>query len=196
MFTGIIQSVGAVTAIDSHDGDARLQFAVGELDMSRVRPGDSIAVNGACLTAVEFDAESFSADVSEETLRLTTLGKLAISAPVNLEPALSLASPLGGHLVTGHVDDVGEIRSCVPESRSTRMEIAVPAALCRYIARKGSVTVDGTSLTVNAVSAEIFTVNIVPHTLERTIMRNYAEGTRVNIEVDLIARYLEQLLNK
>jgi riboflavin synthase len=149
-----------------------------------------------CLTVIELGPKKFAADVSQETLGLTTLGELMVGSAINLEPSLSLASPLGGHLVSGHVDGVGELTSLQPDARSTRMAFAVPQALARYIARKGSITLDGTSLTVNNISAEKIFVNIVPHTLEQTIMGSYTVGTRINVEVDLIARYLERLIEK
>lgn len=196
MFTGIIQAVGEISAIDALHGDSRLQVDSGGLELASIRLGDSIAVNGVCLTVIDLGPKVFAADVSQETLGLTTLGELKISSSVNLEPSLSLASSLGGHLVSGHVDGVAEIVSLQPDARSTRMAFAVPPALARYIARKGSITLDGISLTVNDISAEKIFVNIVPHTLEQTIMGSYTVGSRVNVEVDLIARYLERLIEK
>jgi len=196
MFTGIIQAIGTVMAVDSLEGDSRLHIDSGTLALEAVRPGDSIAVNGVCLTAIDLGPKKFAADVSQETLGLTTLGQLTVGSSINLEPSLTLASPLGGHLVSGHVDGVGELISLHPDARSTRMDFAVPPTLARYIARKGSITLDGTSLTVNDISGEKISVNIVPHTLEQTIMGSYKERTRVNIEVDLIARYLERLIEK
>ncbi len=196
MFTGIIQAVGEIIAIDALHGDSRLQVDSGGLELASIRLGDSIAVNGVCLTVIDLGPKVFAADVSQETLGLTTLGELKISSSVNLEPSLSLASSLGGHLVSGHVDGVAEIVSLQPDARSTRMAFAVPPALARYIARKGSITLDGISLTVNDISAEKIFVNIVPHTLEQTIMGSYTVGSRVNVEVDLIARYLERLIEK
>jgi riboflavin synthase len=196
MFTGIIQAVGEIIAIDALHGDSRLQVDSGGLELASIRLGDSIAVNGVCLTVIDLGPKAFAADVSQETLGLTTLGELKISSSVNLEPSLSLASSLGGHLVSGHVDGVAEIVSLQPDARSTRMAFVVPAALARYIARKGSITLDGISLTVNEISAEKIFVNIVPHTLEQTIMGSYTVGSRVNVEVDLIARYLERLIEK
>jgi len=194
MFTGIIQATGEVRAVDEVGGDARLRIGVGDLNLERVSRGDSIAVSGVCLTVVEFTQDEFAADVSHETLSRTTLGALEVGSQVNLEPSLTLATPLGGHLVSGHVDGVGRLLSLQPDARSTRMEFAVPAELGRYVARKGSITIDGTSLTVNDVTGDAFSVNIVPHTLERTIMEGYEPGTRVNLEVDLVARYLERLI--
>jgi riboflavin synthase len=194
MFTGIIQAVGEIVAVESVGGDARLRIDTGVLDLAGAGLGDSIAVNGVCLTAVEFSPGGFVADVSQETLSLTTLGNARQGSRVNLEPALTLATPLGGHLVSGHVDGIGKLLSMDPDARSTRMEFEVPIELSRYVARKGSITIDGTSLTVNAVEGEKFSVNIVPHTLERTIMGGYTAGAHVNLEVDLVARYLERLL--
>ncbi len=194
MFTGIIQAVGAVSAVEQRDGDRRLTIATPGLDLSQAELGDSIAVNGVCLTAVEFSGGAFVADVSRETLAVTTLETLAVGASVNLEPALALGQALGGHLVSGHVDGVGRLLSREPEARSTRMLFQLPEDLARYVAKKGSICIDGTSLTVNDVEADKFGVNIVPHTLENTIMGSYKPGTPVNLEVDLIARYLERLM--
>jgi riboflavin synthase len=194
MFTGIIQSIGNIVAVEAISGDARLRIAADGLDLSAVSPGDSIAVNGVCLTAVDLRNAEFSADVSRETLDVTTLGNLVASDSVNLEPSLTLGASLGGHLVSGHVDAVSRVTSMDPEARSMRIGISLPAELGRYVAKKGSVTIDGTSLTVNAVSDTELFVNIVPHTSERTIMGGYEVGTPVNIEVDMIARYLERLI--
>lgn len=194
MFTGIIQSVGEILAIEGRGGDARLTVATGKLALQGTGLGDSIAVNGVCLTAVDLGSGRFAADVSRETLSLTTLGDLRTGSPVNLEKALTLATPLGGHLVSGHVDGVGEVVERREDARSWRLAIAAPAGLARYIAHKGSITVDGVSLTVNAVSGARLELNIVPHTLDETIIRDYRPGTRVNLEVDLIARYLERLV--
>jgi len=196
MFTGIVQAIGNISAIEDRGGDLRLRIDIDGLDLANLQLGDSIAVNGVCLTVVEFDDDSFVADVSTETLSATTLGGLEVTRPVNLERSLTLANSLGGHLVSGHVDGVGQVVSLAPDARSTRIGFDVDPSLSRYIARKGSVTVDGTSLTVNDVSAHGFSVNIVPHTLERTIMGQYRQGCRVNIEVDLVARYIERLMAK
>ncbi|MFW2405294.1 MAG: riboflavin synthase [Gammaproteobacteria bacterium] len=193
MFTGIIQAIGEIRAVESIGGDARLRIGVGDLSLDRVALGDSIAVSGVCLTVIKFSADEFAADVSQETLQLTTLGSAVAGSRVNLEPSLTLASPLGGHLVSGHVDGVGEVASLDPDARSTRIEFEMPQALARYVAKKGSIAIDGTSLTVNEVGERKFSVNIVPHTLERTIMGKYVPGTPVNLEVDLVARYLERL---
>ena len=194
MFTGIIQSVGEVRRLEPRGGDVRLTIGSGRLSLTSAALGDSIAVNGVCLTAVTLAADAFAADVSRETLALTTLGGLAPGSPVNLEPALTLATPLGGHLVSGHVDGVGRVLERREDARSWRLRIAAPAELARYIAHKGSICVDGVSLTVNAVDGACFALNIVPHTLDQTIIARYQVGTRVNLEVDLIARYLERLL--
>jgi riboflavin synthase len=193
MFTGIIQAVGKVSGRETHGGDARLRIAGGSLQLADVAIGDSIAVEGVCLTVVARKATSFEADVSRETLRLTTLGQLRAGAPVNLEKALSLGQPLGGHLMTGHVDGVGEVRSRKADARSTRFEIEAPAALARYIARKGSIAVNGVSLTVNEVRGNRFGVNLIPHTLAVTTLDGLRTGDRVNLEVDLLARYVERL---
>jgi riboflavin synthase len=194
MFTGIIQSVGAIRRLEPRGGDFRLTIDVGKLAMDDVALGDSIAVNGVCLTAVALTADGFAADCSRETLSLTTLGDLGPGSPVNLEKALTLSTPLGGHLVSGHVDGVGRVLEVAQDGRSWRLHIEAPAGLARYIAHKGSICVDGTSLTVNAVRGAVFDLNIVPHTLEETVIAGYRAGTRVNLEVDLIARYLERLL--
>jgi len=194
MFTGIIQAVGEVRSLEPRGGDVRLSLATGKLDMREVVAGDSIAVNGVCLTAVMIDGAAFAADVSRETLSLTTLGELKTGSRVNLEKALTLSTPLGGHLVSGHVDGVGEVVERSREARSWRFRIEAPVELARYIAHKGSICVDGTSLTVNQVEGRLFAINIVPHTIEETIIDEYRKGTKVNLEVDLVARYLERLV--
>jgi riboflavin synthase len=194
MFTGIIQAVGEVLALEPRGGDVRLSIGIGKLPMNEAALGDSIAVNGVCLTAVALNGSEFSADVSRETLSLTTLGDLRSGSRVNLEKALTLATPLGGHLVSGHVDGVGRVLDRRRDARSVRFRIEAPAELARYVAHKGSVCVDGTSLTVNEVSGREFGLNVVPHTLDETIIGGYGPGTRVNLEVDLIARYLERLV--
>lgn len=194
MFTGIIQAVGKIRALQPIGGDLRLSIATGKLDMSDVQLGDSIAVNGVCLTAVVLDGSSFSADVSRETLSLTSIGQLNLGSKVNLEKALSLSTRLGGHLVSGHVDGLGEVVSRYEDARSVRFRLKAPDSLAKYIAAKGSICVDGTSLTVNKVEGAFFELNIVPHTLQATIMSEYHTGSKVNLEVDVIARYLERLL--
>lgn len=194
MFTGIVQAVGKLLALEPRGGDVRLTVGTGALDMQGVVPGDSIAVNGVCLTAVVRNADRFAADVSRETLSLTTLGDLGIGSQVNLEKALTLSTPLGGHLVSGHVDGVGEVLERHQDARSWRFRMQAPAELARYIAHKGSICVDGVSLTVNRVKGREFDLNIVPHTMEQTIVGGYRQGSRVNLEVDLVARYLERLI--
>ncbi len=194
MFTGIIQAIGTVRDMQPKGGDLRLTIAVGKLDMGDVALGDSIAVNGVCLTAIAFDSSSFSADVSRETLSLTSLGNLNRGSKVNLEKALTLQTRLGGHLVSGHVDGLGEIISRHEDARSVHFSVRTPDPLAKYIAAKGSITIDGTSLTVNRIDGNMFELNIVPHTLEETIIAGYQSGTKVNLEVDIIARYLERLL--
>ena len=194
MFTGIIQSVGRLQRLEPRGGDVRLTIETGTLSLVDARLGDSIAVNGVCLTAVELTGQSFAADVSRETLTLTTLGALKSGARVNLEKALTLSTPLGGHLVSGHVDGVGTLLERHEDARSVRLRIQAPDELARYIAHKGSICVDGTSLTVNRVDGAVFELNIVPHTIQETIIGDYRPGTRVNLEVDLIARYLERLV--
>lgn len=194
MFTGIIQAMGSIAGMEQRGGDVRLRINTGKLDLQQTGLGDSIAVNGVCLTAVELPGDGFAADVSRESLSLTTLGGLNIGSKVNLEKALTLSTPLGGHLVSGHVDGVGRVLERKEDARSVRLRIEAPTELARYIAAKGSICVDGTSLTVNEVEGAVFMLNIVPHTLQETIIADYASGTRVNLEVDLIARYLERLL--
>jgi riboflavin synthase len=194
MFTGLIRAVGEIERIMPVAGDMRLWLRAGKLDLSAIAVGDSIAVNGVCLTAVELGQGRFAADVSRETLANTTLGDLGSGSRVNLEPALTLATPLGGHLVSGHVDGVGQVLELREDARSWRLQIHAPAELARYIAHKGSICVDGTSLTVNRVVGCVFDLNVVPHTLQETIIRDYRAGTHVNLEVDLVARYLERLL--
>lgn len=193
MFTGIIEAIGQVRALQARAGDLRLCIGSGNLDMHDVALGESIAVNGVCLTVVAFSADHFEADVSNETLRCTTLGELHVDAPVNLERAMRADGRFGGHIVSGHVDGVGEVRSITAESRSQIWRFRVPASLSRYIAEKGSVCIDGTSLTVNAVEGDEFEVNLVPHTVTHTRFHSLTTGARVNIEVDLIARYVERL---
>lgn len=194
MFTGIIQAVGSIRRRDPKGEDMRMVIEVGGLDLNRANIGDSIAVNGVCLTAVALSADSFEADVSGETLARSTLGALREGDRVNLEAALTLATPLGGHLVSGHVDGLGEVIERRPDGRSERFRIRAPDALARYIAEKGSICVDGVSLTVNKVDGAVFDVNIVPHTLSATTIGEFQPGRQVNLEVDIIARYLERLM--
>lgn len=194
MFTGIIQSVGHVRRLESRGGDVRLSVATAGLDLGDVQLGDSIAVAGCCLTAVALDADGFDADVSNETLSLTSLGQLKAGDAVNLEKALRLADRLGGHLVAGHVDGVGRVLSVRPDGRSQRWTFEVPAELARYIAHKGSICIDGTSLTVNEVEGRRFGVNLIPHTVAHTTFAHRRAGDAVNLEVDVVARYVERLL--
>ena len=195
MFTGIIQTVGRIARLEPRGGDVRLHVECAALDLTDTQPGDSIAVCGVCLTAVTLDAHSFAADVSNETLSLTSLGQLKPGDPVNLEKALRLADRLGGHMVSGHVDGLGKVVSITPDGRSQRWVFEVPPALSRYIAAKGSVCIDGTSLTVNEISGQQFGVNLIPHTIEHTAFHARRVGDAVNIEVDVIARYVERLLS-
>ena len=194
MFTGIIQSVGSIQSCEKRGGDAYLTINTGSLDMASVSLGDSIAVNGVCLTAVEYSENSFSADVSSESLSRTTLGELKTDSKVNLEMAVTPTTHLGGHLVSGHVDGVGEIKQRWDDARSERFVIKAPDSLAKYIAEKGSICVDGISLTVNRIAGCEFELNIVPHTLKATTMGEFKVGQHVNLEVDIIARYLERLL--
>jgi riboflavin synthase len=194
MFTGIVEAVGTIAGLESRGRDLRVTVASGRLDLADVQLGDSIAVNGICLTAVALTGSGFVADVSAETLEHSTFAALQAGSRVNLEKALTPSTRLGGHLVSGHVDGVGEVIERRNEGRSVRFRIKAPDGLARYIATKGSITVDGISLTVNGVEGAVFELNLVPHTLQETTMFAYVAGRRVNLEVDLIARYLERLV--
>lgn len=194
MFTGIIQAIGTVVSLEPRGNERRIGIAAGTLDGSGLAVGHSIAVSGVCLTVTSFIDDRFSADVSGETISRTILGELVPGSRVNLEKPLTLATPLGGHLVSGHVDGTGSVVDRREEDQSVRFDIQAPASLARYIAEKGSICVDGVSLTVNQVFDNIFGVNIVPHTLQATTIGEYRVGRRVNLEVDIIARYLERLL--
>jgi riboflavin synthase len=194
MFTGIIQAIGKVAALEPKGEDLRLRIHTAKLDLADVTIGGSIATSGVCLTAVELPGDGFWADVSGETLACTCAGGLQVGDRVNLEKALTPATPLGGHLVSGHVDGIGEVVSRREDGRSVRFRMRAPDRLARYIAAKGSVCVDGISLTVNAVEGAEFELNIVPHTLQQTTMGGFRPGRRFNLEVDIIARYLERLL--
>src|SRR5690606_6294066 len=195
MFTGLVQAVGRLEAREARGGDARLRIGFGGLPAGDVALGESIAVNGVCLTVVGFDAAAFEADASNETLALTTLGLLPEGAPLNLERALRADERLGGHLVSGHVDGVGKVLAIEPDARAQRWRFAAPAPLLRYVAAKGSICVDGTSLTVNAVDEAGFEVALVPHTVANTAFAATRVGDPVNLEVDMIARYVERLLS-
>lgn len=194
MFTGIIQDLGRVVASDARGVDARLTIATRQLDLANVALGDSICVQGVCLTVISLAPGAFMADVSRETLSLTTLGELEPGAPVNLEGSLRAGDPLGGHLVSGHVDGVAQVTGAEREGESLRLSIAAPAGLSRYIARKGSVAIDGVSLTVNDVAGTTFGVNLIPHTQAVTTLGRLQAGARVNLEIDQVARYVERLL--
>lgn len=193
MFTGLIQAVGHIVSVTPRGGDARVHIHVGKLDMNDTKLGDSIAVNGICLTAVEFDAHHFVADASVETLRVTTAQQWQTGTRVNLEKALLPTTRLGGHLVSGHVDGVGEIIARETAARAEQFRLRVPRELARYIAHKGSICLDGVSLTVNGIDGEIVSLTIVPHTLIETTIADWRAGSRVNVEVDLLARYIERL---
>lgn len=194
MFTGIIQAVGEVATMQPSGGDLRLRIRTGKLPLDDVALGDSICTNGVCLTVIELPGDGYWADVSVESLNFTTLGDLKPGSRVNLEKALTPASRLGGHIVSGHVDGVGEVVSLQEDARSIRFVLRAPDALAKYIAHKGSICVDGTSLTVNAVNGAEFDLNIIPQTMAETVFGDYQPGTRVNLEVDVIARYLERLV--
>ena len=194
MFTGIIQSVGAIARVEPRGSDRRIEIAAGALGLEDVSIGDSICVSGVCLTAVDIAGDRFAADVSVETLSRTTLGTLTMGSRVNLEKSLRLSDRLGGHLVAGHVDGLGRIVAIAPDARSQRWTLEVPAELARYIAAKGSVCIDGVSLTINDVAANRFGVNLIPHTVAVTTFADRRIGDAVNVEVDLVARYVERLL--
>lgn len=194
MFTGLIEGVGRLAARESRGGDARVTVEVGSLPFADVTLGESIAVNGICLTVVAFDARSFEADASTETLSLTTLGGWAVGQALNLERAMRPTDRLGGHMVSGHVDGIGRVLQVHDDARAQRWRFGAPAALLRYIAGKGSICVDGVSLTVNAVDDAGFEVALVPHTIAHTAFGATAVGDAVNLEVDLVARYVERLL--
>jgi len=194
LFTGIIEAVGVLAEKQLSQGDMRVYIRTGKLSLTDVQLGDSIATNGVCLTVIELPGDGFWADVSLETLAHTQFEDLSVGSAVNLEKALTPTTRLGGHIVTGHVDGIGEVVERRDDARSVRIGVKAPAAIARYIAGKGSITVDGVSLTVNAVDGDVFELNIVPHTAQETIIDQYQPGTRVHLEVDIIARYMERLL--
>jgi len=194
VFTGIIQAVGRIADIDAGEQDIRLRIETGKLPLTDVALGDSIATSGVCLTVTELPGDGFWADVSPETLSLTSLGSKGVGDAVNLETSLTLSTPLGGHLVSGHVDGVGHIEQITEDARFWRVKVAAPDNLARYIAMKGSICVDGTSLTVNQVDGSVFELTIIPQTWEETVFSDYVAGSPVNLEVDVIARYLERLM--
>jgi riboflavin synthase len=193
MFTGIVQAIGEVRSLTSRGGDVEIIIGAPTLELENVAIGDSIAVNGCCLTVTRIENDSFAADASRETLNVTTLGDWKVGMTINLEKALCAGQPLGGHYVTGHVDGLAVVKALAQDARSTRLDFEVPPNLARYIARKGSACIDGVSLTVNDVNGNSFSVNLIPHTLEVTVLKDFQIGTRVNLEVDIIARYLERL---
>jgi len=194
MFTGIIEAIGKIELIEDIDSDKRFIITSGSLNLSDVQRGDSISVNGVCLTVVDLQEKGFSTDVSVETLSCTTFNELAVGDQVNLEKALQLSSRLSGHMVSGHVDGKGTIQKKVTDARSERFEINFPAELRKYICKKGSICIDGVSLTINDVDESTFSVNIIPHTNVETIFSEYIEGKSVNLEVDIVARYMESLM--
>jgi len=200
MFTGIVQTVGTVRAVNARGGDAQLVIEAPGLDLTHAQLGDSIAINGCCLTVTQLEGSTFAVDVSRESLDITTLGAWAPGIRVNLEAALRAGDALGGHYVTGHVDGIGAVAKMTSDARSTRVEFEVDRRLGRYIAKKGSVCIDGVSLTVNGVNDDEnktrFDVNLIPHTLSVTILQDYRCGTRVNVEIDIIARYVERMFGR
>ena len=193
MFTGIIEAVGKIEARSQEKGEWRLKFFTGDLDLSDVKIGDSIAVSGCCLTVVEKHATAFLADVSNETMRCTSLGTLEIGSAVNLEKAMLATDRFGGHIVSGHVDGIGHLIKVENEGQSIKMTFKIPSNLSKYVAAKGSICVDGTSLTVNEANDDYFAVNLIPHTQDETVSGSYQIGDSVNLEVDIIARYLERM---
>ncbi len=195
MFTGIVQDIGRVHSLEPRAGDMRLTVAVERLDLGRIAVGDSLCVQGCCVTAAAVHGRTVEADLSRETLSLTTLGELRPGSAVNLEPALRASDPLGGHLVSGHVDGIARVTARAGDARSLRLTIEVPEPLARYLARKGSVAVDGVSLTINEVQGATFGVNLIPYTQAVTTLGALTAGARVNLEVDPIARYVERLLS-
>jgi riboflavin synthase len=194
MFTGIVQGIGTVSAVQEHTGDVELDIACGALSLRGAKIGDSIAVGGVCLTITRLATDGFAADVSRETLARTTLGELKPGHAVNLELPLRAGEPLGGHLVTGHVDGLGELTARHDDGRSWRLQFQIPRPLARFVAPKGSICIDGVSLTVNDVEGARFDVNLIPHTLAITTLGALRPGSRVNVEVDVIARYLQRLM--
>jgi riboflavin synthase len=195
MFSGIISDVGKIALVEDREGGLRLEIATQALDLSDVKLGDSIAVNGVCLTVIAQKANTFTVDVSAETLNCT-VGLDEADSPVNLEKALCLADRLGGHLVSGHVDGVGEVIEFTDLGESWKLDIRAPLALAKFIAFKGSITVNGVSLTINQVAGSVFSLNLIPHTLAMTNLKHLSAGSRVNLEVDLIARYVERMMQK
>jgi len=196
MFTGIIQAIGNISKIDSNGPDSRIVFKAGRMKLDDVKIGDSISVNGVCLSITEKTKDSFSSDLSSETLSLTTFIEMRANSKVNLEKAMSFSSRVNGHLIAGHVDGVGVIKEMKNDGRSILILIEFPEELEKYISKKGSIAVDGVSLTINGTKENTFSINIIPHTLSGSIISEYNIGTKVNIEVDLIARYLEKLVVK
>jgi riboflavin synthase len=194
MFTGIIEAIGKIESIEDIDSDKRFVITSDSLDLSDVRTGDSISVNGVCLTVVDLQGKGFSVDVSVETLSCTTFNELVAGDKLNLEKALQLSSRLSGHMVSGHIDGKGIIQKKFADARSERFEIKFPAELGKYICKKGSICIDGVSLTINDVEESTFSINIIPHTLKETIFSEYTEGRQVNLEVDIVARYMESLM--
>ncbi|THB70461.1 MAG: riboflavin synthase [Gammaproteobacteria bacterium] len=195
MFTGIVEDIGKIAQLQDSGGDVRLEVAVGKMPLTDVNLGDSIAVNGVCLTVTDLSATSFWADVSKESLNKTSLAIARAGTEVNLEKALMPTSRMGGHIVSGHVDGLGEVVSRNNDARSVKFKIKAPAQIAKYIAAKGSITVDGISLTINEVDGDLFSLNIIPQTLKETTLNNANPGRKVNLEVDIIARYLERLLH-
>ena len=195
MFSGIIETVGSIREIEEMQTDSRFTIDTGEMESPGLNKGDSISVNGVCLTVIEAMDSCFRTDISRETLTVTSLGQLQTGSKVNLERALQVSDRFHGHLVTGHVDATGTIESIQPDGRSHRFEIRFPESLQKYICKKGSICIDGVSLTVNEVRGNVARINIIPHTMTNTIFSGYREGVPVNIEIDIIARYLESIVN-
>ena len=196
MFTGIIQTIGKISKIESNDSNSRIVFELEKFILDDIRIGDSISVNGVCLSVIKKTEDTFSVDLSNETMRLTTFSVLKVNNNVNLEKAMILSDRINGHFVSGHIDGTGIIKEKKKEGRSTFFLIEFPEDLKKFVSKKGSISIDGVSLTINITQGNSFGVNIIPHTLSETIMSEYKEGDKVNIEVDLIARYLDKLIEK
>ena len=194
MFTGIIEATGTVSSLHQVGLESWLTISSRKLDLGDVKAGDSVAVNGCCLTVAKLKDNCFSTYVSQETQRSTTFGSLSSGARVNLEKAMLATSRFSGHIVSGHIDGVGTILSIQTEGKSLRVECEIPNDLVRYVAAKGAICIDGTSFTVNTVSGNVFSINVIPHTLKETVVGDYKDGQQVNVEVDLVARYLESLI--
>ena len=196
MFTGVIKSIGTVKEIHSQGGDSRITFFAEGIEWDNFKVGESIAVNGVCLTVIEIHKNGFDADVSMETMQVSTFASLQKGSRVNIEPSLAIGERMGGHFVTGHVDCIGKIHANKAQARSMRLEVELPSEFKRFVAPKGSICIDGVSFTINTITGSIFCVNVIPHTAKATIIGDCKIGDRVNIELDIMARYTERLLDR